>query len=62
MEMSYLWKYVTEQDVMRAFSETVCRGFTGTGFHNGRILLINFNDNHNAHFEILKLKPIAGEN
>lgn len=52
-EMPTAGQYANKQDMMRAFSHTLCQGFAGTTFHNGRNASIKFADAHDAYFEEL---------
>lgn len=52
-EMPTAGKYANEQDMMRAFSHTLCQGFAGSSFRNGRMVSIKLADDHDAYFEEL---------
>ncbi|KAF4988846.1 hypothetical protein FGRMN_9520 [Fusarium graminum] len=53
-EMPITGNPIKEQDLMRAFSHTVCQGFAGTTYRNGRMALIKLDDNgHDPYFEEL---------
>ncbi|KAF5660687.1 heterokaryon incompatibility protein [Fusarium heterosporum] len=52
--MPAIGNHIKKQDLMRAFSHTLCQGFAGTTYRNGRMALIKLDDDgHDPYFEEL---------